>query len=74
MRRCPFCETTLEQISGGGMRVDTYECPVCEYRESYGLERLPDPDRLRDRADDLEQLAEEIETSELAARLRRVAA
>jgi hypothetical protein len=59
----------LDLVSGGGMRVETFECPVCGARESYGIERLPDPDRLRERSEQLEQLAEDVESSELATRI-----
>lgn len=71
MRTCPFCEAVLECVSGGGLEVETWRCPLCHYRESYGLERLPDPDRLRDRAEDLEAIADQVENSELAAAIER---
>lgn len=65
MRRCPFCQTNLEIVGSGGF-LDTWRCPVCHYQEGAGLEKLPNADRLRDRADRLEQLADEIENGSLA--------
>lgn len=67
-RTCRFCRSALEIVSNHSLTADTYECPVCGARESYGVERLPDPDQVRDRAEQLEQLADELETSELASR------
>lgn len=70
-RECPFCDGVLELLSGGGLTVDTWRCELCHYRESYGLEQLPDPDRLRDRAEDLEAVADQLEASELGSYLSR---
>lgn len=65
---CRFCRSALEDVSNHSAGIDTRECPTCGARESIGVERLPDPDRLRDRSETLEQLADEIEESEIASR------
>lgn len=71
MRRCPFCERPMELVSDGGLAVDTYECPVCWCRWCHGLSRLPNPDRLRDVAGELQTIADEIEAGDgLAGRLK----
>lgn len=57
------------EMTDSAMHIDTWTCRVCEAQRSFGWERLPDPDALRRRADRLEQLAVEVENSELATRL-----
>lgn len=71
MKRCPFCDTVMNDTSRGGIHAPEWTCPTCECVEGYGLEQLPNPDALRAEAEHLEQLAEEIETTELAMRINR---
>lgn len=52
-----------------GVGPDTWACPVCEAERVYGWTELPDPDALRRRSEQLERLGDEVENSELGARM-----
>lgn len=54
----------------GAIQRTEYACRVCGSEWSYGVTRLPDPDQLRQEAEQLEQLATDVEESRLAARIR----
>ena len=71
MMRCPFCRRVMDLLSGGGLSIDHYACEVCGCEWTYGLHELPDPDRLREEAGVLEEIADELEEpSELVIRLQ----
>lgn len=71
MKRCGFCHTMMQEISRGTLVETHYECPTCGYEDIYGPYRLPDPELLRSRAEELEDLAEQVESSELAVAIER---
>lgn len=69
MKDCPFCRRLMDLVDD--VYISTYECSTCGCRWSYGIESLPDPDRLRGEAEDLEQIADELEAGDgLAGRLQ----
>lgn len=66
MKRCTFCETVMDEVSQHSMGPDEWRCPRCGAVEGIGVRELPDPDRLREQAEELEQLADEIENGDSA--------
>ncbi len=56
-KRCDFCDT-ITDIHGSGV-MDTRRCPVCRatYVE-FHIDKGPDPDHLRHRAEELNELAD----------------
>lgn len=76
MKRCPFCHRMMDLVSGyGALRTDHFVCPGCGLEWIFGIHKLPDPDKLRAEADELQDIADEIEAGEgLAGRIRRALA
>lgn len=70
MNRCRWCRTVMDIVSSG-VAPTLFRCPTCGAETGNGIVTTPDPDALREYADELAALADELESdSPLASRLR----
>lgn len=51
----------MDDESRGGMGPPHWVCPTCGLEASFGIERLPDPQKLRRRSETLSKMADRLE-------------
>lgn len=59
-------DVDLIAVNHWDVAIETRRCPTCGHKRSIGVEKLPNPDLLRDRASGLEELADEIENGAIS--------
>lgn len=68
MNRCAFCNTVMDDVGRAGVGPPQWVCPTCGAEESYGIEKLPDPEQLVQKGEELIELAEELDGGSVLAR------